>query len=155
MANSHKRDADARRKSRAALVAGPLALLATGTAVTVGVLVQDPASTDTLVSQGATTDISRVVREPVVSRSDSRLASVRGERVILQMQDAYDARKTRQAIENAHVHRVDHRSAQPVDHAGPGREAGRPARLGQEGPDHRAPRRRALRGSSSTASPAG
>ena len=55
-------------------------------------------------SQGATTDISRVVREPVVSRSDSRLASVRGERVILQMQDAYDARKTRQAIENAHVH---------------------------------------------------
>ena len=103
MANSHKRDTDARRKPRAALVAGPLALLATGTAVTLGVLTQDPTSTDTLVSQGATTDISQV-REPVVSRSDSRLASVRGERVILQMQDAYDARKTKQAIENAHIH---------------------------------------------------
>src|SRR5690349_18788122 len=103
VANSHKRDTDARRKPKAALVAGPLALLATGTAVTLGVLTQDPTSTDTLVSQGATTDISQV-REPVVSRSDSRLASVRGERVILQMQDAYDARKTKQAIENAHVH---------------------------------------------------
>ncbi|HYQ34095.1 MAG TPA: hypothetical protein VEQ83_12840 [Lapillicoccus sp.] len=103
MAISHKRDTDARRKPKAALVAGPLALLATGTAVTLGVLSQDPTSVDTLVSQGATTDISRL-REPVVSRSDSRLASVHGERVILQMQDAYDARKTAQAVKNAHVH---------------------------------------------------
>ena len=103
MAISHKRDTDARRKSKAALVAGPLALLATGTAVTIGVLAQDPASTgDVITAQSDATDISRTV--DVVSRSDSRLAAVRGERYILQMQDAYDARKTHQAVENAHVH---------------------------------------------------
>jgi len=103
VAISHKRDTDARRKSKAALVAGPLALLATGTAVTIGVLAQGPTSTgDVITAQSDATDISRTV--DVVSRSDSRLAAVRGERYILQMQDAYDARKTHQAVENAHVH---------------------------------------------------
>ena len=40
----HKRETTARRKPRAALVAGPLALLATVSAVTLGVLAADPES---------------------------------------------------------------------------------------------------------------
>jgi hypothetical protein len=102
VANSHKRDTDARRKPRAALVAGPLALLATASAVTIGVLSQDPVSSDIIATQGATTDITRAV--DTVSRSDSRLAAVRGEKYILRLQDAYDARLTRKAIQNAHIH---------------------------------------------------
>jgi uncharacterized protein YraI len=102
VANSHKRDTDARRKPRAALVAGPLALLATASAVTIGVLSQDPASSDIIATQGATTDITRAV--DTVSRSDSRLAAVRGEKYILHLQDAYDAQLTRKAIEKAHIH---------------------------------------------------
>ena len=103
MALSHKRDADARRMPRAALIAGPLAVLATGTAVTLGVLASDPAPGDLIAREATTTDISRTV--DTVSRSDSRLAAARGERYILQLQDGYDARKTRQAVDHAHEHR--------------------------------------------------
>ena len=103
MAISHKRDADARRKLRAALVAGPLAVLATGTAVTLGVLGSDPAP-DALVAQDATTTgITR--SDDTVSRSDSRLAAARGERYIKRLQDGYDARQTRHAVAHAHEHR--------------------------------------------------
>ena len=42
MAICHKRDTDARRKPKAAYLAGPLALLVTGSAVAAGVLVSDP-----------------------------------------------------------------------------------------------------------------
>jgi len=103
VAFSHKRDTDARRMPRAVLIAGPLAVLATGTAVTLGVLSTDADPSAVLAQQAATTDISRTVE--TVSRSDSRLAAARGERYILQLQDAYDARKTRQAVAHAHLHR--------------------------------------------------
>ena len=78
MALSHKRDADARRKPlrkplRVALVAGPLAVLATGSAVTLGVLGSDPQTHDVLAQQATTTGVSRAV--DTVSRSDSRLDS--------------------------------------------------------------------------------
>ncbi|MCB8957602.1 MAG: SH3 domain-containing protein [Nocardioides sp.] len=76
----HKRDTDARRKPRAALVAGPLAVLATASVVTVGVLTGSSGST--LVAQdtsaaadlGGATHDSRDARR-VVSRSGSRLGS--------------------------------------------------------------------------------
>jgi len=78
VALSHKRDADARRKPlrkplRVALVAGPLAVLATGSAVTLGVLGSDPQTHDVLAQQATTTGVSRAV--DTVSRSDSRLDS--------------------------------------------------------------------------------
>lgn len=49
----HKRDTDARRKPRAAAVAAPLAVLATASVVTVGVLAGSPVS-ETLVAADAT-----------------------------------------------------------------------------------------------------
>ena len=80
----HKRDTDARRKPRAALVAGPLALLATASAVTIGVLASSPEST--LLAQDATTheasapgaaaDLSgATLARDTVSRSGSRVTS--------------------------------------------------------------------------------
>lgn len=68
----HKRDTDARRKPRAALVAGPLALLATASAVTLGVLASSPDST--LLAQDTAADVSgATVARDTVSRSGSRL----------------------------------------------------------------------------------
>ena len=104
MANSHKRDTDARRKPRAALVAGPLALLATASAVTIGVMSQDSGSGDVLASQSATTDISRPTRDAAVSRSSSRMdAGVSQE----QLQRAFDANVARlataKAVKQAHT----------------------------------------------------
>ncbi|GEP40674.1 hypothetical protein NPS01_43370 [Nocardioides psychrotolerans] len=42
----HERDTNARRKPRAVVIAGPLAFLATASAVTLGVLTSEPASSD-------------------------------------------------------------------------------------------------------------
>ena len=68
----HKRDTDARRKPRAALVAAPLAVLATASAVTLGVLSSAPAADDLMAQDGA--DIARVTTSrDTVSRADSRL----------------------------------------------------------------------------------
>ncbi|GAA2155892.1 hypothetical protein GCM10009844_43600 [Nocardioides koreensis] len=104
MANSHKRDTDARRKPRAALVAGPLALLATASAVTIGVMTQDSGSGDVLASQSATTDITRPTRDAVVSRSSSRLDAGVSQQ---QLQRAFDANAARlataQAVKQAHT----------------------------------------------------
>jgi hypothetical protein len=72
----HKRDTDARRKPRAVLVAGPLALLATASAVTVGVLASSPEST--LAAQDTSADLGGAVHSrEVVSRSGSRLEEAR------------------------------------------------------------------------------
>lgn len=78
----HKRETTARRKPRAALVAGPLALLATTSAVTLGVMAADPAARDLVAdapagaSTGAGADLSagRLSNE-TLSRSSSRLAA--------------------------------------------------------------------------------
>jgi hypothetical protein len=82
----HKRDTDARRKPRAATVAAPLALLATASAVTLGVLASSPASTGTLLAKD-TADISSVTTSrDTVSRADARVERVR-------LQKAFDRNK--------------------------------------------------------------
>ena len=42
----HKRDTEARRKPKAQAIIGPLAVLATASVVTIGVLGTDPAASD-------------------------------------------------------------------------------------------------------------
>ena len=76
----HKRDTDARRKPRAALVAGPLAVLATASVVTVGVLTGSSGSTLVAQDTSAAADLGGVTHDSrdsrrVVSRSGSRLGS--------------------------------------------------------------------------------
>jgi hypothetical protein len=68
----HKREPNARRKPRAALVAGPIALVATASVVTLGVLASSPAARN-LVADDAAADLSGVQSRDTVSRSDSRL----------------------------------------------------------------------------------
>ena len=104
----HKRDTDARRKPRAALVAGSLALLATATAVTVGVLAGNPEPTpiaeDSVAADGAagaTADLGSAVDHlrPPVSRSGSRLAAEKQ-----RQERALDERRaaTSRAVQRAH-----------------------------------------------------
>lgn len=69
----HKRETDARRKLRAVTVAGPLALVATAGAVTIGLATTEPMPADLLASQDAAS-ISDASRE-VTSRDSSRLDS--------------------------------------------------------------------------------
>ncbi|MGZ4448897.1 MAG: mucin-2 protein [Nocardioides sp.] len=101
MANSHKRDTDARRTPRAVLVAGPLAFLATASAVTLGVLANDPPAPHLLATRDATTSLSSVAREGLVSRSDSRRSAA-----YLKARQAREERRlTREAVAHAHLHR--------------------------------------------------
>ena len=90
MAISHKRDTDARLKPKAALVAGPLALLVTGSAVAAGVLASDPQSSDLVATTDVTTRTSVAGRDDTVSRSESRLDAAR-------LQRAFDASRARTA----------------------------------------------------------
>ena len=69
----HKRETTARRKPRAALVAGPLAVMATISAVTLGVVAADPDARD-LVAQDTSADLSAgLLARDTVSRSQSRV----------------------------------------------------------------------------------
>ena len=71
----HKRETTARRKPRAVLVAGPLAVMATVSAVTLGVLAADPGARD-LVAQDSAADVSAgLLPRDTVSRSQSRTES--------------------------------------------------------------------------------
>jgi hypothetical protein len=101
VANSHKREPNARRKPKAALVAGPVAFLATASVVTLGVLASNPAARDVVATREASSDIS-LTRESVVSRSDSRLDAVK-------LQRAFDVNMSRtatlKAIKDAHTQR--------------------------------------------------
>jgi hypothetical protein len=68
----HKRETEARRpKPKALAVIGPLALLATASAVTIGVVAADPAASD-LAPLGAATDLSSVRADAPVTRSNNR-----------------------------------------------------------------------------------
>jgi hypothetical protein len=67
--HSHKRET-ARRKPSAALIAAPLAVLATGAAVTIGVVGSDPPSDLLAVDQSAAGSV--LDRRPVVSRGGIR-----------------------------------------------------------------------------------
>jgi hypothetical protein len=67
----HKRDTNARRKPRAITVAAPLALMATVSAVGLGVLAGDPV-VDTVVARSTTSDILVDRGDAPVTRSTSR-----------------------------------------------------------------------------------
>ncbi|WP_244929105.1 hypothetical protein [Nocardioides sp. W7] len=70
----HKRETNARRLPRAALVAGPLAVLATASVVTLGVFASDPATRDLIAADSASAGLSAAVppRQQVISRSSAR-----------------------------------------------------------------------------------
>lgn len=80
----HKRDTDARRKPRAALVAGPLALFATASVVSLGVAFTGAPADETVVARTTAADLRSAfadsaasprpaqLREELVSRSGSR-----------------------------------------------------------------------------------
>jgi hypothetical protein len=67
----HKRETNARRTNRAAVVIGPLAVLATASAVTLGVLAGDPAASDVAAKRASDELIGAHTAEPV-TRSESR-----------------------------------------------------------------------------------
>ena len=79
----HKRDTDARRKPRAALVAGPLALFATASVVSLGVALGGGPGTQTITATTTAADLSSVadgsglpgVRDELLSRSADRAAA--------------------------------------------------------------------------------
>lgn len=77
----HKRDTDARRKPRVALVAGPLALLATASVVSLGVALGGGPGTETITATttaadlGSVADGSALVRGDLLSRSADRGAA--------------------------------------------------------------------------------
>jgi hypothetical protein len=70
---SHKRETEARRSMpRARQIIGPLAVLATASAVTIGVVSADPAASDLTTLSGATADVSTpsTAASPAASRPD-------------------------------------------------------------------------------------
>jgi hypothetical protein len=71
--NSHKRETNARRLPRAGMIAGPLAFLATATAVTVGVLASEPADVHLIATSSTPADLT-ADRGFSVSRSAPRAA---------------------------------------------------------------------------------
>ncbi|MBI2245251.1 MAG: hypothetical protein HYU55_15405, partial [Nocardioides sp.] len=73
MADHRHKRANARRSPRAAFVAAPLAVLATASAVTFGVLATSPEARD-LVAQEATADLGTPADRPAaLSRAGSRV----------------------------------------------------------------------------------
>ena len=75
--NSHKRETNARRKPRAITVAAPLALMATVSAVGLGVLASDPV-VDTVVANTAASDVLVDRDDAPVTRSASRVSTATG-----------------------------------------------------------------------------
>lgn len=83
----HKRDTDARRKPRAALVAAPLALFATASVVSLGVAFSDTPGAETVVARTTAADLRQAfvgsgaapaltdMREELVSRDGDRVGA--------------------------------------------------------------------------------
>ena len=83
----HKRDTDARRKPRASLVAGPLALFATASVVSLGVALSDTPAGETVVARTTAADLEQAfaasgasagmpdLRRELVSRTADRSAA--------------------------------------------------------------------------------
>lgn len=99
----HKRDTNARRMPRAVVIAGPLAFLATASAVTLGVVTGEPASSTekpTAAPTSAPTSAAAAAgeRSKSVSRSGSRgeLASLLSKSEMMMSSES-----TREAIKNA------------------------------------------------------
>lgn len=96
----HKRETNARRTPRAGVVAGPLAVLATASVVTLGVLASDPGARD-LVAQESSSDVGAAAeRPPVLSRAGSRVEPVELRPSIVR---ARERAATARAVERAHV----------------------------------------------------
>ncbi|WP_296602826.1 SH3 domain-containing protein [Nocardioides sp.] len=96
----HKRETNARRKPRAAAIAGPLAVLATASAVTLGVLASDPQTRD-LVAQESSSGLGAAAeRPPVLSRAGSRVEPVELRKSVVL---ARERAATERAVERAHV----------------------------------------------------
>lgn len=83
----HKRDTDARRTPRATLVAGPLALVATASVISLGVVLSDAPDSETLTARTTAADLQQATggsglgsRDSVLSRSSDRsgLTTVEG-----------------------------------------------------------------------------
>ena len=90
----HKRDTNARPKPRAVTVAAPLALMATLSTVSLGVLASDPV-VDTVVARTTTSDVL-VDRDQTVTRSTSRVAALDAK-----LPNALSKSAIRTAIKNA------------------------------------------------------
>ena len=109
--HSHKRETEARRKPRAVTVAAPLAVLATASAVTIGVLASNPEPGNLLATKDAAS-ISQVGSRDSdpVSRSQSRVQASQAE---LRAKFAHqrkvrrqaDLKATRTAVRNADTKR--------------------------------------------------
>lgn len=83
----HKRDTDARRTPRATLVAGPLALVATASVISLGVVLSDAPASETITARTTAADLQQATggsglgsRDSVLSRSSDRsgLTTVEG-----------------------------------------------------------------------------
>ena len=83
----HKRDTDARRTPRATLVAGPLALVATASVISLGVVLSDAPESETLTARTTAADLQQATdgsglgsRDSVLTRSSDRsgLTTVEG-----------------------------------------------------------------------------
>ena len=102
MAIRHKRDTNARRTPKAALVAGPIALVATLSVVGVGVFSTSPDARDLIATSSVTADISDRADDVIVSRSASRKDRA-------ELQQAFDVNMSRvataEAVKKADVHR--------------------------------------------------
>jgi hypothetical protein len=96
----HKRDTDARRKPRAAIVAAPLALLATAGAVTIGVLASNPVTAGNMLAKDAA-DISSVTP----SRATDTVPGAETRRAAVRLEKAHERRHqmtvTRSAVRKA------------------------------------------------------
>lgn len=102
----HKRDTNARRTPRALVIAGPIAFLATATAVTLGVVTSEPASSDISAATPAAAPAPTAApapREAVRQRSTPSRAASRGELSSLLAKSASitERETTRKAIKNA------------------------------------------------------
>jgi len=95
----HKRDTNARRKPRAVVIAGPLAFLATASAVTLGVVTGDPASS---IEEPTAAPTSAASTE-AAGRSESVSRGARGElsSLLSKSEMMMSSESTRQAIKNA------------------------------------------------------
>lgn len=96
----HKRETTARRIPRAAVVAGPLAVLATASAVTLGVLAASPEARD-LVAQETTADVGTAAERPaVLSRAGSRTEPIELRKSVVA---ARERAATARAVQRAHT----------------------------------------------------
>jgi len=99
----HKRDTDARRKPRAVLVAGPLALLATASAVVVGMAAHEPEPRELTADHGVAADLSGVRDRVTVSRSQDRMQAEEIEPKVdrTALREAAERKATVTAVRNA------------------------------------------------------